>query len=121
MNAEKEKWEGDFTQVFLRPLEQWNADNPYYGAFRISNSLFYDVENRDCPEGKTLLVIGDSYDWPVVSYLSLGVHRVTFLHNDSFSGSILSFIGQMHPDAVLVVYNDAEFWEQYTEAAYDFR
>lgn len=119
--AENEVWEGDYTQVFLRPLEQWNADSPYFGAFRINNSLIYDVVNRDCTERKSLLVIGDSYDWPVVSYLSLGVHRVTFLHNDSFSGSILSFIGQMHPDAVLVVYNDAEFWEQYTEAAYDFR
>ena len=63
-------------------------------------------------------MIGDSFDWPLCAYLAMGVEQLTFLHNASFTGSILSYIDATSPDAVLICYNDAEFHEVYTEEAY---
>lgn len=119
--AEQDCWTGSFAETMLHPAEQWSADNiAYHGAFRISNSLIYEIVNQSATAstGKHILMIGDSFDWPLCAYLAMGVERLTFLHNASFTGSILSYIDATAPDAVLICYNDAEFYETYTDDAY---
>ena len=119
--AETDRWSGNFAESMLHPTEFWHADNvAYHGAFRISNSLIYEITNQSATTnaGKHILMIGDSFDWPLCAYLAMGVEQLTFLHNASFTGSILSYINATAPDAVLICYNDAEFYEVYTEEAY---
>ena len=121
VHAETDRWSGNFAESMLQPTELWRADNvAYHGAFRISNSLIYEITNQSvtASTGKHILMIGDSFDWPLCAYLAMGVEQLTFLHNASFTGSILSYIDATSPDAVLICYNDAEFHEVYTEEAY---
>ena len=117
--AEDKKWEGSFEETVLTDGSEWSSDSlPYHNVFREDNSLIYEYENEYAECDKKILIIGDSFSWPVAAYLSLGVKDVTVLHNASFNGSIVSYIKATKPDAVIMVYNDAEFYETYTEDAF---
>ena len=118
--AEKEKKAGSFNEVLLRECDKWGLGNgaPYQDMYYMHNSLMYEITNYSAKEEKEILVIGDSSNWAVSTYLSLGVKHITVLHNSTFSGSILNYIRQKQPDIVIMVYNDAEFWDIYTEEAY---
>ena len=120
--AEESEYEGSFEEVLLRPMEEWRMDDvAYHLVFRLSNSLIYDIYNSDALCDKTVLIIGDSFNWPVSSYLSLGLKEVCVVNNSSFTGSIMSYIKQKEPDAVIVVYHDAEFYSEIVTDAFDFR
>ncbi len=114
---------GGFEETFIRPVESWSlTGGAYHDMTVISNSLIHDIYNEsiiDCD--KKILIIGDSFNWPVAMYLSQGVREVIVIHNASFTGSIEAYIKATNPDAVLMVYNDAEFYEIYTEDAFDLR
>lgn len=116
-------YKGDFEETFIRSVEDWELNGgAYHGVSNIGNSLIFDIYNKsdiDCK--KKLLIIGDSFNWPVAMYLSLGIKEVSIIHNASFTGSIEAYIKTNDPDAVLVVYNDAEFYDIYTEDAFDLR
>lgn len=113
---------GGFSDVCIQPIENYSADGVYYGMSTIGNSLLSTIQNHNAHQNtdKKILVIGDSFDWFVVSYLSQQVGEITFLHNASFTGSIQTYIQTYQPDAVLVMYNDTEFLEEYSEDAYNF-
>lgn len=120
--AELSKVSGTFTEALINTEDAWNVKgNAYHDMVKINNSLIYEAENSEASAKKKLLIIGDSFNWPVASYLSLGIEDVIVLHNASFTGSIMSFIQKYDPDMVIIVYNDAEFYDVYTEAAYDFK
>jgi len=114
---------GNFEEVFLKSVDDWNLEGgAYHSMTIISNSTIYDICNESptvCD--KKVLIIGDSSNWPVAMYLSQGVKEVIVIHNASFTGSIETYIKVTNPDAVLMVYNDAEFYEIYTEDAFDLR
>lgn len=117
--AEDTAWEGGFLDAVLHPADTWDLEGgPYHNAFRIFNSLIFEITNENASEDKKILVIGDSFNWPVSAYLSLGVKNITIIHNASFTGSLLSYIEKMNPDVVLMVYNDAEFSEIFTKDAF---
>lgn len=120
--AEDMLWEGNFQETLIQSAEEWNlSGGAYHNVFRMNNSLIYEIHNKNSEtnKGKKILVIGDSFNWPVSSYLSIGIEDIVVIHNASFSGSLMTYIRQMQPDAVLIVYNDAEFNEIYTNDAFN--
>ncbi len=117
--AEGEPVEGPFCEVIFNPSESWSLEGgAYHNIYTISNSLINSIHNESASCDKKVLIIGDSFNWPVGAYLSLACKDVTIIHNASFTGSLISYIKKMEPDAVIMVYNDAEFYEIYTEDAY---
>lgn len=117
--AEETAWDGSFLNAMLHDADAWNLEGgPYHNIFRLSNSLIFEITNEEAAEDKKILIIGDSFNWPVSAYLSLGVRNVTIIHNASFTGSLLSYIEKMNPDIVIMVYNDAEFSEIFTKDAF---
>lgn len=117
--AEASSWNGSFNDTMFKEREEWMLDKgPYHNIFRITNTSIYEIRNNNAENDIKILVIGDSFNWPVSTYLSLAVKDVIVIHNAGFTGSIVSYIEQKKPDMVFMVYNDAEFWEVYTEEAY---
>jgi len=119
--AEEDRWEGGFSETLLTSPDTWRCEEAatYHMMYRIFNSLVYTTEHPDAPSQKRIVVIGDSFNWPVASYLAAGWRWVDVIHNASFSGSIKSYIESVQPDMVLICYNDAELYPEYTEPAYD--
>lgn len=122
--AESDITKGTWPQVLLRPASEWRLlnDSAYFGTFQMVNSLIYNIRN-EAPYAapKKILVIGDSFNWALSSYLAVGVQQIDVLHNASFDGSIRTYIQKTNPDYVVVCYNDAEFYSEYTEKAFDFQ
>lgn len=121
VHAEKDVLEGNFNDVMITEPREWNVEGgAYHEMLNFSNSLMYDITNysTDTNIGKSILIIGDSFNWPVSMYLSVGIERITFVHNASFTGSMLSYVKSLDPDIVIMVYNDAEFYDIYTKDAY---
>lgn len=117
--AEETESEGIFENVIFREPTWWDFEGgAYHNVFTISNSLINTLHNEDAACNKKVLIIGDSFNWPVGSYLSLACEDVTIIHNASFTGSLISYVKTMKPDIVIMVYNDAEFYEIYTQDAY---
>lgn len=113
---------GGFSTVCIQPIEKYSSDGVYYSMAIIGNSLMSTIQNHTTTQncGKKILVIGDSFDWFVVPYLAQQVSEITFLHNASFTGSLHTYIQTYQPDLVLVMYNDTEFFQEYSEDAFDF-
>lgn len=119
--AEKEIYKGKFNDVMIRPQEEWNlVGQAYHTMLRITNNTIWDIKNYSTQnnKGRKLLIIGDSFNWAVSTYLSLDVENIVVIHNASFTGSIMSYVRAFDPDIVIMVYNDAEFYETFTEEAY---
>ena len=117
--AEEAEYEGTFETVIFREPTEWNLEGgAYHDVFTISNSLINSLYNGNATCYKKVLIIGDSFNWPVGSYLSLACKDVTIIHNASFTGSLINYINATEPDIVIMVYNDAEFYEIYTQDAY---
>lgn len=118
---EDEQWYGSFSDVMFHEKEQWNlTGGPYHDIFRIDNNAIYDIYNENPVCDKRIMIIGDSFNWPIASYLSLELSQITIVNNRSFTGSIIKLIEDRNPDMVLIVYNDAELYEIYTEEAFNF-
>lgn len=77
--------------------------------------------NASRNRGKKILIIGDSFNWILSSYLSSDIEYIDVIHNASFSDSIRKYIENTNPDMVMIIYNDAEFVNIYTEEAFDFQ
>lgn len=118
----KEIVSGGFSEVFIQPIEKYSPDGVYYDMLTIVNSIMTTIQNHATTQniGKKILVIGDSYDWLVVPYLSQQVSEITFLYNATFPGSLHTYIQEHQPDVVLVMYSDTELLQQYSENAFDF-
>lgn len=117
--AEDVTYEGAFEDVIFTDPDVWNLEGgPYHNAFRISKSLINSIHNNDASCNAKILIIGDSFNWPVSSYLSLACSDITVIYNARFTGSLISYIKSTEPDVVIMVYNDAELEELYTEDAY---
>ena len=122
--AESDCRKGSVEGVMLNPKEEWLMEGgAYHDMYRVKNSSIYSIKNKtigDKQKGK-ILVIGDSFNWPVSIYLATGVEQIDIIHNASFSGSLRAYIKENNPAAVIVCYNNAEFYETYTEDAFDMR
>lgn len=120
--AEDEVSVGTFKEVLFRDPKDWNLQaGPYHDVFVLGNSLINSIHNSNASCKKKILIIGDSFNWPVSSYLSLAYSEVTVIHNASFTGSLVNYINKNKPDCVIMIYNDAELYERYTEKAFDLK
>ncbi len=93
--AESDTATGSWPQTLLRPASDWRLlnDAAYFGTFQMVNSLIYNIRHEDADAApKKILVIGDSFNWSLSSYLAVGVQQVDVLHNASFDGSIRTYI-----------------------------
>lgn len=119
--ADGECISGDFREVLVTDSDEWNEwGDPYHSSTRIRNSLFYKIENEqpNNNQGKTIVIVGDSMDWALCGYLAQDISTVYFIHNGSFTGSVLSLIDSINPDTVLMIYSDASMSDTYIEGAY---
>lgn len=87
----------------------------------VDNSTLHKYHNPDSQnnKGKRILIIGDSYNWILSDYLIADIEYIDVIHNASYSESIRGYIEKTRPDMVLIVYNDAEFVEVYTQQAFE--
>lgn len=121
LTHEGSEFSGTFPEAYLRTPNGAGGE-AYHGFSRTVNSTLHRFHNPDCGDnaGKRLLIIGDSFDWLLASYLSVDIEWIDVIHNASFAPSLRQYIQETAPDMVLVVYNDAEFVEIYTEEAFQF-
>lgn len=116
--AEGEPYGGPYADYLFKPLSAFTPDGSYHNVYTVFNDLTYSIHNESATCDKKVLIIGDSFSWPVVTYLPLAIRDVTMVHNASFNGSLVSYIRENKPDIVIMLYNDAEFHEVYTEDAF---
>jgi len=117
---EEEIAEGDFASVFLNEPEEWdrrgeNADGEaveavtYHNFFRIDNGTLLTSRNGAASETQMrVLVLGDSFSWPIVVYLAQEVKELGYLHPSYFWGDTRKYIEYFQPDLVLWIYNDSQ-------------
>lgn len=112
---------GTFDEVFLKAPEAY-TEAAYHGFSVVTNSTLHKYHNLSACDnkGKKILIIGDSFNWILADYLIADIEYLDVIHNASFEESIRSYIKETKPDMVLIIYNDAEFVEVYTEQAYNF-
>lgn len=119
LSHEGAEYTGAFEDAYFElPVEIKNS--AYHHCSRVVNQSLHRFYNPDCADnaGKRLLIIGDSFDWILDSYLSVDIEWIDAIHNASFSQSIREYIEETAPDMVLIAYSDAECVEIYTEEAF---
>jgi hypothetical protein len=66
-----------------------------------------------------VLLIRESFAGPVITYLSLGIGELYALTPEGFTGSIESYIDEVSPDMVVILYTAPTTNE--VTSKYDFR
>lgn len=118
--------EGKFEEALLQDYDDVIKNAPYNAAYHgcsaLVNETLYTLYNSGkCNNAnKRIVIIGDSFNWVLSSYLAIEIEHLDVIHNASFAQSTREYIKQVDPDMVLISYNDAEFVEIYTEQAYNF-
>lgn len=120
--SEKETMKGNFEETLLNDISGVTLnDGAYHGISRINNTDTYEITNHDAKCDKKVLLIGDSFAWPIAEYLSVQVKNVDFITRSSFNGSIMSYINKHNPDVVLMCYIDRESVNWDVTQFYDLR
>ncbi len=120
--SEKETIKGNFEETLLADIDNVSLnDGAYHGISRINNTDVYEITNHDAKCDKKVLLIGDSFAWPIAEYLSVQVENVDFITRSSFNGSIMSYINKHNPDVVLMCYIDREAVNWDVTQFYDLR
>lgn len=102
---------GDFAETQLRASGEWKADGgAYHEMWTISNGVLAEMKNLSHKnnEGKKLLILGDSFSWPIVSYISQDIGETAYLHPRYFYGYAKSYIDSFQPDIVLMIYTETQ-------------
>ena len=75
----------------------------------IKNGALLDIKNLSGTHNpRRILFLGDSFTWPVVSYLSQDVDEIFFMHPRYFEGDTRLFIEDYKPDSIVWVYGEAQ-------------
>lgn len=120
---EKDLREGVFTEVFLKDKDTWNdtanLNKAYHNLWRLSNGNLTEIENKSkIKSDNKILLLGDSFSWPVSAYLSQTVRYFDTFHPQYFPGSIRKYIDLTQPDIVLLMYVDGQMDESIIHSAY---
>ncbi|MCR5137821.1 MAG: hypothetical protein K6C12_12180 [Oscillospiraceae bacterium] len=113
---ESEVVSGDFSEVFLKPVSAWDSRNgsrqagAYHDTLIFRNGVLSDIHNLSGTnhKGNRILVLGDSYSWPVVAYLSQDLDEIALLHPRYFNGDVRTYISHFQPDLVVWMYVEAQ-------------
>lgn len=119
---------GDFDIIYdMSPLQEkdYYHTDPY-GAYLYSTTGMPAIIQMDNnlipPEGKRMLLIGDSFSYTILPFLSLGLDAVDFLDLRVFDGSLRGFLEEGDYDMVVLCYSSL-FKVEYDShtSMYDFR
>lgn len=113
---EKAVYEGDFLSALLTPMSNWDrrADDgsaiSYHDMWRLRNGTFLDIRNKTTSHntGKKILLLGDSFSWPISAYLSQDVGEIVAMHPRYFNGDVRTYMEYYQPDLVLWIYVEAQ-------------
>ena len=89
----------------LQTIDYYNEN--CYASFMNRNDAVATIHNNKvtCNRGKKVLFIKDSYSTPLIPYIALGIEDVETLYEIRFTGSVRSYIDQVQPDMVIVMYS----------------
>lgn len=100
---------GSYVDTMINPAAFKRRSTVYHGAydaFAYSKPPVTEVTNniKNDNEGKSVLLLRESFAGPVITYMSLGVEKLYALTPEGFTGSIESYIKEVNPDIVVVLY-----------------
>ena len=110
-------FEGNFTETQLTSPSSWivRADNEgfasYHNMWRWNNGSYLETHNRNTSvqqAGYKVLLLGDSFCWPVSAYLSQSTEYLTSIHPRYFDGDIRTYINCYQPDLIIWAYVEAQ-------------
>lgn len=89
----------------LQTIDYYNEN--CYASFMNRNDAVASIHNNapTCNNGKKILFIKDSYSTPLIPYIALGVEDIETLYEIRFTGSVRTYIDQVQPDMVIVMYS----------------
>jgi len=76
-----------------------------YDAWRVRNDALVEIDNLqpDHNEDKKILLLYDSFSWPMMSYLATDIAEIDAIHVPEFTGSLRTYIEQTQPDLVIML------------------
>jgi hypothetical protein len=109
----------DHSQLDIRGYYTLNP----YAAYCYGDRPVMTVHNHlpGGNEGKTILVIKDSFAEAVAPFLSTGVEDLHIMDLRSFNGSLKSYIEKNPPTIVIVMYNPSAIDDDAHKKMFDFR
>lgn len=105
--------EGDFKEAFMNmmPFEKrdYVGKDAYY-MWNIQNDPVVHIDNINpsINKDKKLLMIQDSYCWPVTPYLATQYSEIDILNLNAFNGSVRRYIEEYQPDVVIMMLCERE-------------
>ena len=113
LENDKNLYEGSFLDTLVSPKENWDRRTDdgsaisYHDMWRLRNGTYLDITNLDPSvslAGKKVLILGDSFSWPISAYLSQDVGEVFALHPRYFNGDVRTCIDLYQPDLIIWMY-----------------
>lgn len=107
--CETNLYHGFWNETQLRASDRWSVDGPYHEMWTISNGVFVKINNLSGTNNqKKILVLGDSFSWPITSYISQDVDTIAAIYPSNFNGSIRKYIEEYKPDTVLMMFFEGQ-------------
>ena len=102
---------GDFQKTMLHeesitPDNLLNKDDTAYDTYMKGNHSLINITNHNIPEGKTALLVLDSYGCVVAPYLSLQFSQLDCIEIRSYTDSVKEYILKNKPDIVIYAISD---------------
>lgn len=115
---------GTFLETMINPVPFERRSTVYHGAydaFAYSKPPVTEVTNylEKNNNEKSILLLRESFAGPVITYMSLGIEKLYAVTPEGFTGSIESYIRQVQPDMVIILYTAPTTNE--VTSKYDFR
>lgn len=110
-------YEGSFPETQLTSPDSWilRGENEgavsYHNMWRWNNGSYLEATNENesvQPAGKKVLLLGDSFCWPISAYLSQDTEALTSLHPRYFEGDVRTYIDFYQPDLIIWAYVEAQ-------------
>lgn len=93
----------DNVTVYGEQSKMFNTDNSNYLLFFGGDHPFMEITNNQKPDGKTILVIKDSYANAFLPWLAASYGKVLVVDPRSFGGSLAEEVANYNVDEVLVL------------------
>lgn len=106
--SEEKSIEGYFRNVLIRDIKDQNPSYPYSNSFVLDNNHFYSIKNKNSVNNKKILILGDSFSWPITTYLAESFSQTMALHPKYFDGAVTKYIELNKPDIVLMMYYEGQ-------------
>ena len=119
--------EGDYSVTYdMRQIEEkdYYGKNPYAGC-NYGDQPVIKIENMLATDHKKILIIRDSFADCMISGLALCEKEVDALDLRQFTGSVETYIEEMNPDIIIVMYTASDIggeigWDSH-RSKFDFR